>query len=116
MTLPKKHSPHLLVALTVAIGVTLATGASAGPVYAITIRNHQFIPAIVVIAAGEKAELRVTNNDSEPEEFESFDLNREKMVMPGRTIRVFLPPLKPGEYRFFGEFHPKSAQGTVLVK
>ena len=48
--------------------------------------------------------------------FESYELNREK-VIPGHSQAViFIGPLKAGIYPFFGEFFPKTAQGKVLVK
>jgi len=38
-------------------------------------------------------------------------------VIPGNTKTVvFIGPLQPGEYPFFGEFYPKTAQGKVVVK
>ena len=30
--------------------------------------------------------------------------------------QVFVAPLKPGRYRFFGEFHPATAQGRIVAK
>jgi hypothetical protein len=29
---------------------------------------------------------------------------------------IFIGPLKQGEYPFFGEFYPKTAQGKVFAK
>jgi hypothetical protein len=29
---------------------------------------------------------------------------------------IFIGPLKPGEYPFFGEFNPKTAQGKVIAE
>ncbi len=37
-----------------------------------------------------KFKLIVRNDDTTPEEFESYDLNREKVVSPGQEITVFL--------------------------
>jgi hypothetical protein len=50
------------------------------------------------------------------DEFESGDLNREKLVAPGQTVTVFLKPLSPGEYKFFGDFHQDTAQGVMVAK
>ena len=58
----------------------------------------------------------VKNQDATPEEFESYELNREK-VIPGNTQAIiFVGPLPPGIYPFFGEFFPKTAQGKIIVK
>ena len=66
--------------------------------------------------AHTKVKLLITNNDPTPEEFESYELNREKVIMGRRTAVVFIGPLAPGEYPFFGEFHPKTAQGKVIAE
>ena len=47
--------------------------------------------------ANAKFQLHVKNTDDTADEFESVDLNREKLVTPGQTITVFLGPLSPGE-------------------
>jgi hypothetical protein len=60
--------------------------------------------------------LIVENQDQSAEEFESYELNREKIVAGGKSVTVFIGPLKPGVYKFFGEFNPKTAQGTITVK
>ena len=63
-----------------------------------------------------KFRLLVRNDDDSADEFESTDLNREKLVAPGQTITVFLGPLEPGEYHFFGDFHQDSAQGLLVAQ
>ena len=60
--------------------------------------NHRFEPARIQVPANMKFQLHVKNTDSTADEFESVDLNREKLVTPGQTITVFLGPLSPGEY------------------
>lgn len=32
------------------------------------------------------------------------------------TARIFVGPLKPGRYPFFGEFHEKTAQGVLIAE
>jgi plastocyanin len=92
------------------------TANAATPEIELRIRDHLFYPAVIEIPPGQKVRLLVINEDDTPEEFESYELNREK-VIPGnsRTV-IFIGPLKPGEYPFFGEFYPKTAQGRVVVK
>jgi len=82
----------------------------------VVIKDHQFLPSEVKIKAQTKTKLLITNQDSSAEEFESFSLNREKMIRPGQTVTIFLPPLKPGSYDFFGEFHPDTAKGKIVVE
>lgn len=82
----------------------------------LTLKNHLFYPSRLEIPAGEKVRLLVSNHDATPEEFDSFDLNREKVLFPGRVNVIFIGPLAPGEYVFFGEFSPDTARGVVIVK
>jgi plastocyanin len=82
----------------------------------LTIANHRYQPDRLEVPAGVKFKLVVRNADETAEEFESSDLAREKLVAPGREITVFLGPLKPGEYRFFGDFHQDTAQGVLVAK
>ena len=84
--------------------------------FTITIKDHLFDPAELNVPAGKKIKLVIDNQDPTPEEFESFDLNREKVVSGQGKIVVFLGPLKPGVYKYFGEFHQETAQGKIIVE
>lgn len=86
------------------------------PIIEIEIREHLFYPSDVEVPKDTKVKLLIKNMDSSPEEFESYDLNREKVISGKSKAVVFIGPLPAGEYHFFGEFHPKSAQGRVVVK
>lgn len=86
------------------------------PVFELEIRNHLFSPAEITVPANTKIRLQVTNSDPTPEEFESYELNREKVIPGNRTAVIFIGPLAPGTYPFFGEFYPKTAQGRVIAK
>ena len=56
------------------------------------------------------------NQDPTPEEFESYDLNREKIVKGNAKITLFIGPLPPGVYAYFGEFNPETAQGKIIAE
>ena len=84
--------------------------------YTLAIKDHKFEPAELVVPAGEKIRLIIVNNDASPEEFESYTLNREKVVAGNSTIKIFIGPLKPGRYPFMGEFNQATAQGVIVVK
>jgi hypothetical protein len=86
------------------------------PVFTLEIRDHLFHPSLLVIPANTKVKLMVINQDSTPEEFESYELNREKVIMGNTKAIIFIGPLPPGDYPFFGEFNPKTAQGVVRVE
>ena len=86
------------------------------PVVEINIEQHLFVPSEITIPANTKIKLRVHNRDATPEEFESWELNREKVIMGNSSATIFIGPLPPGIYPFFGEFNPKTAQGKVIVE
>jgi len=86
------------------------------PEYTLVIESHRFVPAELKVPAGQKIRLQVVNRDPTPEEFESYDFNREKIVPGNGRITLFVGPLKPGRYEFFGEFNPATAQGVLLAE
>ncbi|MBN9542505.1 MAG: cupredoxin domain-containing protein [Alphaproteobacteria bacterium] len=92
--------------------------ASAKEVYfaEIVIENHKFHPNVLELPKDVKVKLKVINKDPTPEEFESIELKREKVVSGNSDTIISFGPLKPGEYKFFGEFHEETAQGKIVVK
>lgn len=90
--------------------------AHAAEEFTLRIKDHKFIPATLEVPAGEKVKIIVVNEDPTPEEFESYELNREKIIKGGRQGIVFIGPLEPGTYPFFGEFNPDTAQGEIVAK
>ena len=84
--------------------------------YTLTIKDHTFSPATLEVPAGEKIKLIIDNQDASAEEFESYDLNREKIIPGNSKGQVFIGPLKPGSYGFFGEFNADKAKGTIIAK
>jgi hypothetical protein len=86
------------------------------PVFEIEIRDHLFWPSELVVPANTKVKLLVYNRDPTSEEFESYEMNREKVIMGNRKAVIFIGPLLPGEYPFFGEFNPDTAQGKVIAE
>jgi len=84
--------------------------------YTLVIKDHRFQPVEIKIPSGKKVRLVVDNQDATPEEFESYELNREK-VIPGKSkATLYIGPLKPGRYPFFGEFNQDTARGVIIVE
>ncbi|WP_111977662.1 cupredoxin domain-containing protein [Algibacillus agarilyticus] len=81
----------------------------------LNIINHLFVPAKLHLMANKKYKLKIINQDNTPEEFDSFDLNREKMVFPNKITHIYIGPLSVGEYHFFGEYNPNTAKGKIIV-
>ena len=100
--------------LTLAIILT-STVASAED-FVITIKDHIFNPAELTVPANEKIKLIVKNQDPTAEEFESHDLGREKVVSGNSEITVLVGPLKPGTYKYVGEFNEATAKGVIIAK
>jgi hypothetical protein len=84
--------------------------------YTILIKNHRFEPAEFTVPAGKKIKLIINNADSTPEEFESYELKREKVIPGNAKATIFIGPLTPGKYPFFGEFNEATAKGTIIVQ
>lgn len=84
--------------------------------YVLTLKNNQFSPKVLTIPAGQKIKITVKNQDATPAEFESSDLNREKVVGANSEITVFIGPLDAGTYGYFDDFHRDTTTGTIIAK
>lgn len=82
----------------------------------VAIHDHQFVPTEITVPARTKVKLIVDNQDATAEEFESYELNREKVVPAKGQVTIFVGPLEPGRYPFFGDFHKETANGVLIAK
>jgi plastocyanin len=106
--------PALILACGLLFGATAAGAQEADA--RLVLRDHKFEPAEITVPAGKKIKLVIENQDATAEEFESYELNREKVV-PGKSqITIFVGPLAPGRYPFFGDFHRETATGVLIAK
>src|SRR5664279_2568890 len=104
------HRLLLVLALVPVLAV------AADPEFNLTIRDHRFEPAELRVPAGKKIKLVIDNQDATPEEFESHELNREK-VIPGKSkLSIFIGPLKAGKYPYIGDFNQKTAKGVIIAE
>lgn len=103
----------LLAASVLLLGGTARAADAEVP---LVIKNHRFEPVELKVTAGQRIQLVVHNQDSTPEEFESHSLNREKVIPGGGKATIFIGPLKPGRYDFFGEYHEATAKGVVVAE
>ncbi len=113
---PRKQGIALLLAIlaVLAFGTIVRADDDAMPV----LRYHdgRFEPDELVVKAKTPFRVRVVNAAPEAIEFESFELNRERVVLPGAEIVVYLPALDPGSYKFFDDFHHGAGEGTITAK
>lgn len=96
--------------------LTFSAAADDVPTFEIVIKDHKFQPPVLEIPANKKVKLIVKNQDPTPEEFESYELNREKVIAGNSQAIVFVGPLEPGTYPYFGEFNMATAQGKIVAK
>ena len=95
--------------------LALPAAAQADQLVTLVIQNHTFSPSTFEVPAGERFRIQLTSHDESVDEFESYDMKFEKIIVPGNTVTVFAGPLHPGTYTFFDDYHPDQAKGTVTA-
>jgi plastocyanin len=103
-----------------AFGVLMLSAATARAEEAhaveISIKDHKFEPSTLKLPVGKPIKILVKNLDATPEEFESHDLGFEKVIAGKSSATIRVKPLKPGTYKFFGEFHEDTALGHIVAE
>jgi len=84
--------------------------------FSLTIKDHKFDPAELQVPAGKEFTLKVVNSDVTAEEFESDDVDVEKVIAGKSKATVRVGPLKPGRYEFIGEYHADTAKGVLVAE
>ncbi len=110
--------PRLAYRLFAAALLLASAGALAQelPTFNLVIRDGHFVPETIEVPANTKFKLKIRNEGPGAEEFESVELRKEKVLAPGASSFLIFQPLKAGTYKFFGEFHPQTAQGKFIAK
>lgn len=104
-----------ILALAAALAAPLAAQAEL-PTFKLVAENGRFTPETIEVPANTRFKIEVTNRNVGPEEFETPSPLKELVVAPGVTRATVFPPLKPGSYPFFGEFHKETAKGRIIAK
>ena len=105
----------------IALGIMLLGEASPSATWAqeasaaLTLGPKGFEPGTLTVKAGVKIQLTVKNATGDAAEFESAELNREKVVPAGGSAVIYIGPLSPGIYPFFDDFN-QSVQGRIIAK
>ncbi len=107
-----------LVHLVASLGILLcAEAARADPVDPVIRLEHgRFDPPELLVPSNTAFKVRVTNAEAAAIEFESFELHRERVVQPGETITIHVPPLPSGRYPFFDDFHRDTPPGAIVAQ
>lgn len=117
MKLTSRHTRRCFLAVALILAsVPAGRVASEEASYVITIKEHKLEPNELEVPTGVEFTLLVKNADDTPEEFESEDLDLEKIIPGGTDARFSVGPLEPGSYDLFGEFHEDTARGKIIVK
>jgi len=108
----------LPVATLLAIGLLAipsdrAAAAGDMPSFRIEMRGATIMPSRLEVPADAPFKLEITNAGSDPAEFESASLHKEKVLAAGATSSLVFRRLPAGEYDFFDDFHPEAK--AVLV-
>jgi len=93
-----------------------AAGAPDDTVVDLRFESRRFSPQTITVPANRPFKIKIVNADKEAVEFESFKVNREKVVGPGETVVVSMPALKPGSYDFYDDFHTDVPEGKIVAK
>ena len=102
----------ILIVLLLLPSLCLAADAE----FRLSIRDHRFEPAELRVPAGKRIRLTIVNQDPAAEEFESYELHREKLIPGNSSGSVYIGPLEPGRYPFFGDFHPQTTTGVIVAE
>lgn len=99
----------------------LATGAGIGraedePVFRIEFNNGKVTPLRLEVPAKTRFKLELHNVGTEPAEFESKELRKEKVLAPGASSTLVIRTLDPGEYDFFDDFHLDAPPAVLVAK
>ena len=78
--------------------------------------NRRWMPQTITVPANRQFRIKIVNASKEAVEFESFKLNREKVIGPGETATINMPALKPGSYDFYDDFHADVPEGKIVAK
>jgi hypothetical protein len=99
-----------------AISVPAPRALADDPALTLELKDHKFQPASPTIPPNIKVRLTVKNLDPTPAEFESEDLDVEKVIPGNSEITVNIGPLEAGTYEFYDEYHEDESTASLVVQ
>lgn len=105
-----------LAALFLAAFAAAPARADEMPTIRIEMKDGAITPLRIEAPANKPFKLELHNTGKTPVEFESIELNREKVLAPQSQSFIVFRKLSPGEYTFFDDFHPDAPKALLVVK
>jgi len=105
-----------LAALLLAAFAAAPARADEMPTIRIEMKDGAITPLRIEAPANKPFKLELHNTGKTPVEFESIELNREKVLAPQSQSFIVFRKLSPGEYTFFDDFHPDAPKALLVVK
>ncbi|MGE5540635.1 MAG: cupredoxin domain-containing protein [Gemmatimonas sp.] len=105
-----------LVAAIVAAALPVPAAAQDMPTFRIEMNDGAITPLRIEVPANKPFKLEIHNTGKTPSEFESVELNREKVLAPQSQSFIVFRRLSPGEYTVFDDFHPEAPKATLIAK
>lgn len=105
----------LTFVVVIALGLAEVPAFADGVTNKLTFQDDTFSPATLSVAPDQKIDLLIKNNSDLVIEFESYDLNREKIIPAHGEVTIHIGPLDPGDYSYFNDFK-RTSMGKIIVQ
>lgn len=99
-----------------ALMLALPAAADGLPAFEVVAKNGRLSPERIEVPSGKRIKLVIRNEGPGPIEFENLDLRVEKVLAPGGTSFVVIPPLRPGAHTFIDEFHQDTGSMQLIAR
>ncbi|MBC4011697.1 cupredoxin domain-containing protein [Morganella morganii] len=106
----------MALCLSVLSLISLPAGAAEKFTVELEMNNGELTPPVLKVPAKTPIRIKISNTGTEPVEFESTQLRKEKVLAPGASSVVVIAPLKPGKYTFFDDFHLSHPAGEIIAE
>src|SRR5262245_36211057 len=113
--MPRLATGLILAMIAGALLVPPRALAADPPEIPLTSERPQSQPPEVRVKSGTPFVLVITDKDAAAAEFESKELRVEKVVPAGKTVKVRIRALKPGNYPFVNDFNQKTT-GKIVAE
>jgi hypothetical protein len=105
-----------LLAFALTAAMLAPAAAEDMPTFKVEMSDGTISPMRLEVPANKPFKLELHNTGKTPSEFESTELNREKVLAPQSQSFIVFRRLSPGEYTFFDDFHPEAPKAMLVAK